>query len=268
MGRVQPVVRATLALLAATALVAAACLGFAAGRVAALDGLVGAGGGADAWRIGFGHALGIAPFHAGYGQDLWILRARYPDLREGYFVDLGSADGVDGSNTKALERAGWKGLCIDPFPRNMARRDCKVVAAAIDAEGGHLVAFQGAGTTSGGLVDQSGWWVSDADKARSVQVPTLSLAQVLDDAGAPAFIEYLNVDIEGAEYEALRTFPFDRYRFGAITIEHNNVAARRAQLRALLEGHGYRFEWALRDQDWYVLDDGGRGSGEQAAAPL
>ena len=45
-------------------------------------------------------------------------------------------------------------------------------------------------------------------------------------------------------------------------------AARRAQLRELLERHGYRFEWALRDQDWYVLDDRGRGSGEQAAAPL
>lgn len=70
--------------------------------------------------------------------------------------------------------------------------------------------------------------------------------------GAPAFIHYLNADIEGAEYEALKVFPFARYRLGATTVEHDNLEARRMQLRELLERNGYRLEWAIRDQDWYV----------------
>ena len=55
-----------------------------------------------------------------------------------------------------------------------------------------------------------------------------------------------------AEYEALRNFPFDEFRFGAITIEHNNREDRRAKIRELLLKNGYRLEWAIRDQDWYV----------------
>ena len=37
----------------------------------------------------------------------------------------------------------------------------------------------------------------------------------------------MSVDIEGAEYEALRTFPFDSYRIGALTVEHNDAQERR-----------------------------------------
>lgn len=34
----------------------------------------------------------------------------------GYFVDLASNDAKEFSNTLALERAGWDGLCIEPNP--------------------------------------------------------------------------------------------------------------------------------------------------------
>jgi hypothetical protein len=45
---------------------------------------------------------------------------------------------------------------------------------------------------------------------------------------------------------------FDRYRIGARTVEHNNLEDRRLALRTLLESKGYRLEWSIRDQDWYV----------------
>jgi hypothetical protein len=63
------------------------------------------------------------------------------------------------------------------------------------------------------------------------------------------------VDIEGAEYMALSEFPFDKYEFGAITIEHNDLQDQRAKIRELLVKNGYRLEWAIRDQDWYVRAD-------------
>ena len=54
---------------------------------------------------------------------------------------------------------------------------------------------------------------------------------------------------------ALRDFPFNEYEFGAITIEHNNLEDQRAKIRELLVSNGYRLEWAIQDQDWYVRDD-------------
>ncbi len=226
-------------------------LGYRAGTAEAMHALVGEQDSGRRVRAAFAHALGHAPFRAGYGQDVWVLHQVFADVRDGYFVDLGSADGVEGSNTKALEERGWTGLCIDPFPRNMRTRRCTVIREAVDSEAGREIAFQRPGSVSGGLVSYAGWWVSDEDQSRTVRVTTTTLADVLDAHGAPEFIHYMNVDIEGAEYAALQGFPFDRYRVGAITVEHNNVEPHRQRIRALLERHGYRLEWAIRDQDWY-----------------
>jgi FkbM family methyltransferase len=183
---------------------------------------------------------------------LWVLNAVHPGLKDGFFVDVGSADGEVISNTRRLEDEGWKGICIDPFPRNMQRRSCKTFAEAVDSESGRTVKFQNPGDFGGGIVSYAGWWVSDSDKSKAVELKTTTIGDILQRANAPDYIHYLNIDIEGAEYEALRVFPFDRYRIGAITVEHNNMEERRIQLRELLESHGYRLEWAIRDQDWYV----------------
>ena len=227
-------------------------LGWRAGSADTLMRLVGDEDATVRRTVAVRHALGMDRAHGLYGQDLWVLHSRFPDVRDGFFVDVGSADGVHLSNTKALEARGWRGVCIDPFPRNMETRTCRTVARPVDAEAGRVLRFFEPGTFGGGLLEYAGWWVSEQAKARSVEVTTTTLADVLERAGAPPFIHYMNLDIEGAEYEALRTFPFDRYRIGALTVEHNNVESRRAAIRELLERHGYRLEWAIRDQDWYV----------------
>jgi len=73
-----------------------------------------------------------------------------------------------------------------------------------------------------------------------------TLASILDRHSAPSVIDYLSIDIEGAEYEVLCAFPFDRYTFLAITVEHNNFrgreidASNQKALHSLLTGHGYR----------------------------
>jgi FkbM family methyltransferase len=201
------------------------------------------------------YALGLEQFQGITGQDLWVLYSVHPGVEDGYFVDLGSADGVEISNTWLLERKGWSGICIDPFPRNMESRSCRVFEEAVDSEGGRTVKFQNPGSYSGGILDYSGWWVSQSDKQSAVDVNTATLADILRRARAPKYIHYMNVDIEGAEYEALRSFPFDEYVIGAMTIEHNDIDERRNKIRALLEEKGYRLKWSIRDQDWYVPDE-------------
>jgi hypothetical protein len=242
----------TLAVTAVLSAAGGAVLGNRYGTAETLMSLVGEQDVASRRGAALRHALDLERSYALYGQDLWLLQSRFPGVRDGWFVDVGSADGVAISNTKRLEEAGWSGLCIDPFPRNMSGRTCQVVAQPVDAEAGRLARFFDPGRNAGGLVSYAGWWVPDEAKARAVEVTTTTLAEVLDRAGAPAFIHYMNVDIEGAEHAALSAFPFDRYRIGALTVEHNNVEERRARIRELLERNGYRLEWAIRDQDWYV----------------
>ena len=42
-------------------------------------------------------------------QDRWVVQVLFPDLENGYYVDVGSADGISGPNTKVLDDLGWNG---------------------------------------------------------------------------------------------------------------------------------------------------------------
>lgn len=238
-------------LVAVVAGAAGALAGFRAGVADTMHMMI---GNANEWQrkvYAIRYAVGLEGFGGIYGQDLWILHALYPGVKDGFFVDVGSADGVVISNSRRLEEAGWTGVCIDPFPRNMGGRTCKVFDEVVDAEAGNTVQFHSPGTYGGGILRYAGWWLPEGAKSKYVELKTTTIGDILQRANAPAFIHYLNVDIEGAEYEALKVFPFDRYRLGAITVEHNNLEDRRLALRSLLEHHGYRLEWSIRDQDWY-----------------
>ena len=57
---------------------------------------------------------------------------------------------------------------------------------------------------------------------------------------APSFIHFLSLDIEGAELEALKGVPFDKYRFGAMAIEHNDEEPKRTDLLKFLAERGYQ----------------------------
>jgi Methyltransferase FkbM domain len=201
------------------------------------------------------YVIGRSTSYALYGQDLWLLNHVYPGLHNGFFVDLGSADGEADSNTKLLEIHGWSGICVDPFPSNMENRTCRMFKEVVDSEAGRMVKFQQPGSFSGGILDYAGWWVEAKARETTVVLTTTTVADILKRAGTPSFINYMSIDIEGAEYEALRTFPFGNYRIGALTVEHNDIRDRRMAIRHLLESHGYRLERAILDQDWYVLDD-------------
>jgi len=200
-------------------------------------------------------AVGLEEFHSDYGQDKWIARFLFPDVEDGYFVDVGSGDGVVSSNTKVLEDLGWKGICIDPFPTNMEHRNCRLFKDVVYGVAGQKVRFRDAGFL-GGIDDRMGLtkeWPG-VKKAKIVEFTTVTLDDILARADAPDFIHYMSIDIEGAELEALKGFSFSKYKVGAFTIEHNLEEPKRSQIRSLLESKGYRFVLSLLRDDCYVND--------------
>jgi hypothetical protein len=73
---------------------------------------------------------------------------------------------------------------------------------------------------------------------------TNTLDNVLDSFHAPSIIDYLSLDVEGQEYEILSTFPFEKYSFRCMTVEHNaphQGPDMQMKIRRLLESKGYRF---------------------------
>lgn len=193
---------------------------------------------------------GLKTFYSQIGQDKWVSETVFPGVTDGFFVDVGSADGTKSSNSRALEAKGWTGICVDPFPTNMEGRTCRMVKDPVYSTSGQKVTFQapgGFGADSFGHID-----AQPNAKDPTVELTTITLADILARANAPRFIHYLSMDIEGAELDALRGFPFDTYRLGAINLEHNFEEPKRTEILELLKLHGYiRIHTWLQD-DFYV----------------
>ena len=197
--------------------------------------------------------LGRVTYPSQIGQDKWVLETMFPGVIDGYFLDVGSGDGEFHSNTAALERRGWKGICVDPFPVYMEGRTCEMFREVVFSEAGRTMTFRAAKGLAG-LEDTLGSWNTTAKRAPAVQFTTTTLDNILTRGGAPDFVHFISLDIEGAEFEALKGFPFDRVRVGAWTIEHNFEEPKRSNLKTLLESHGYVRTHTFKQDDFYAAN--------------
>uniref|UniRef100_A0A6C0I856 Methyltransferase FkbM domain-containing protein n=1 Tax=viral metagenome TaxID=1070528 RepID=A0A6C0I856_9ZZZZ len=193
------------------------------------------------------------------GQDLAVVKF-YKERKGGFFVEIGANDGVSLSNTFMLETVyGWKGICVEPVPKNYdklikSRPGSICRSDAVYSHSGLSVDFDIANDVdllSGISTHIDHTAVVNANKT-TIRVNTVSLFDLLINANAPNFIEYLSIDTEGSEYEILRTFDFTKYVFGLIDVEHNCIEPRRTNIRQLLLANGYKYIGPNKFDDMYV----------------
>jgi FkbM family methyltransferase len=202
-------------------------------------------------RVAVLETFGLVTFPSQIGQDKWVSETVFPDVSNGFFLDVGSGDGTAGSNTKALERKGWTGICVDPFPKNMQDRTCQMLEEVVFNESGRKLSFHASGDI-GGIADTLGVWKDMAKTAPTVEFTTTTLGDILQRTNAPRFIHFMSLDIEGAELEALKGFPFDKYKIGALAVEHNLEEPKRTEIEALMKSHGYRRVHTWYQDDFYL----------------
>lgn len=186
-------------------------------------------------------------------NDLWVREIVFPNRRNGYFIEAGAADGVRESSCFLLEKQlGWRGICIEAndqfFAKLTKSRPNSVHENVCLGNESGWVEFAVSSEKNGGNPFLSGVRQSLEERkegggevlasASIVRKPAATLAELLRKHAAPKVIEYAAFDIEGNEFEALRSFPFEEYRILAMSFEVD--AAVRQPLFALLERNGYR----------------------------
>jgi len=183
--------------------------------------------------------------------------------RDGYFVEFGALNGRDFSNSFLMEKVGWQGVVAEPHPdyeRQIRKhRSCYVSTKCVFDTTGDTVTFH-AVKGRPALSTIGGFGTTDPraqlrETFVEHQVETITLTDLLDEAGAPQVIDFLSIDTEGSEPQILRAFDFDRYPIRAISVEHNDH--QRDELYELLTGKGYRRKWPeiSGHDDWYVHTD-------------
>lgn len=168
-------------------------------------------------------------FIAQKGQDEWVIDTIFNYKTNGYFVDLAATDGISINNTLLLERdLNWNGICIEPNPtfynKLKANRKSIITDMVVDKFNNVEIDFRIDNGELGGIVDED---TDNNNKYRSnqlktaniIKLKTKTLEYVLDYFNAPKIIDYLSLDVEGAEERILSNFPFHKYTFLAMTIE-------------------------------------------------
>jgi hypothetical protein len=159
-------------------------------------------------------------------QDLFVLY-QLEEKKKGYFVEFGASEDSKYSNTAALEQEfKWNGLV---------------------AQGHHS-------WTEAALQDRK----CKADKRRvaaTTGADTVSLNDLLKQNDAPKDIDYISIDVGGAEYDVLSAFDFDAHDVKIFSIDHRHRPTR-APIHALLTSKGYtrKLDMFSGSGDWYVKE--------------
>jgi FkbM family methyltransferase len=199
-----------------------------------------------------------------FNQDLIVLRA-FDFKRNGYFVDIGANDGISGSNSYLLEKEyNWKGICVEPLPDVYLKckecRSCLCYDFAVYSTSDLELNFCMSGLLSGIedthlIKDKKQNFIDPSHFTNNykgdVKVQTKTLTDILEMSHAPNFIDYLSIDVEGAEIHVLNGIDFDKYKFGMIHIEHN-WQPYRVEIRDILEKNGYFYLTENKCDDIYV----------------
>lgn len=167
------------------------------------------------------------------------------EKKNGFFVDLAAHEWSFISNTLSLEEvANWDGLCIEPIPDYaqgiLENRRCKLIQNPVFSASNYHVTFKYNSYFSGIVGAHMDNKEAKKDD-RQYSFLTVTLMSILQQFKAPFVIDYLSLDIEGAELHALKHFDFGIYTFLCITIERPQK-----DLHLLLIKHKYWFATILR----------------------
>ena len=155
-------------------------------------------------------------------QDYWVIHEIFDYKKNGFFVDLAATDGKEINNTYIMEKKlNWEGICIEANPdfhKDLYKnRNCHISEEIVGDENGKLVKFRVDVGGLNGIIDKK--YDNTFYDCKFIEKETVTLESILDKYNAPKVIDYLSLDIEGAEYDVLKNFPFDKYTFLSITIE-------------------------------------------------
>jgi len=199
---------------------------------------------------------------------------RYEDLHlwrcfcgeaSGFYIDVGAGHPVYDNVSFLFYLAGWRGISVEPNPslaaleRAVRPRDVLYEGLAGSAPGEATLylqrEFHGLSTT---IPEQAAIAAKElGQSAEPLRRPVTTLA-ALCATHAPAQIDFLKIDVEGAETEVLRGADFARFRPKVIVIEAYKpitMEPAHGEWEPLLAAHGYATAWDDELNRYYVAEE-------------
>lgn len=195
-------------------------------------------------------------------------------LCNGTYMEIGGLDGITFSNTYAYNKLmGWKGVLVELGPNNYKQlvknrpHELATVNAGVCGEQQklHYVERQDLAAVSG-IVEfapqafQDQWWASIdlKDPNQVKELDCIPLTEILQThVGDTFFFDFFSLDVEGGEYEVLKSLDFSKFGFGIIFVEANeHNHQKNKEVQEILESNGYNFLMrGIGKNDWFINRD-------------
>lgn len=191
-------------------------------------------------------------------QDIFALLMN--KFKEGVFLEIGANDGFTLSNTVYLEeKFGWSGLLVEANPRyrdSLKNRKAKSLMVAVTENEGNYQ-FSDAGLYGGVMEFLDKTHDKRTRGAATISVRGTTLKQLLVESDSPNIINFVSIDVEGAELPIVEQMcNLEDYRFACGCIEHNNRPNDHNKISKLLGAAGYRVIWEGQTaHDLFFVDE-------------
>lgn len=188
-------------------------------------------------------------FYSQHGED-FLINKIFEDNPEGYYVEIGCLDGIEYSNTYYFERKGWRGACIeahnDFIPTLKANRpNASIIHCAVGEANKESVIFYANKVGSLSTLDRNEEerWKKHYKEYFSgfeeQKVPMRTLTSIFDELKLKS-IDFVSLDIEGYEVQALQGLDFNKYKPVVFVIEYKDDLHQK-RLESILHPQGYRY---------------------------
>lgn len=192
---------------------------------------------------------------------------KYVDYDNGYFVELGANDGVTQSNSLYFEKyRNWRGVLVEPAAQNFLKcrqnrslKNSIYCAACVSFDYSQefvRIAYSNLMSTplnlESDILDPQAHaklghqFLGRHEVAFEYGAIARTLNSLLDEASAPRLMDFLSLDVEGAELEVLKGVDHQVYRFKYMLIECRDFL----KMNAYLEQNGYCFVEKMSEQDY------------------
>jgi len=201
-------------------------------------------------------------FYSQHGED-FLLNEIFKNKQNGFFVEVGCIDGRRFSNSLTFEEKGWKGLCveahndyIDLLKKNRPHSIiCHCAASDHDEDNVTFYANKRGSlstldkTMENTFKDKYGEYFSGFDE----QTVNIRRLDTLFKENNVTNIDFMSLDIEGHELEALKGLNFNKYKPTVIVVESDSQKHEQA-LDNLLLNNGYCKGTRLNQNIFYITD--------------
>ena len=157
-------------------------------------------------------------YYAENAEDV-IINTLFNHRTDGYYIDVGCYHPVRGSLTYKLYNKGWRGVNIDVSSSsinlfNIARPKDKNLNVGITNNNGEDFYYQLGNINQGNSLKKY-------DNAEKIKIKLSTIDQVITDLKIEK-IDYINIDAEYRDFEALQGLSLIKVRPSLITIEDAN----------------------------------------------